>query len=192
MRTASYIKLSKNQLNKIGNSLIFLTNRLEGGLTKTKALKLLYILDELSIRKSGIPFFNLKYKVWKFGPVSEEIFVDLSSDTSLLKDYVSKASEEGSTYIVPVAEFSDDEFSDFDMELLEYVIGEFGSKTAKELVKYTHRRNSPWYHAAIENDVLDILDKEEVSNTEILVDMGTLISHDLRKNSIYQDFLEVN
>jgi uncharacterized phage-associated protein len=74
--------------------LIYLSQKM-GELSKTKALKLLYILDELAIKKSGIPFFNLKYKVWKFGPVSEEIFIDLSSDISLLKGYVERTSEEG-------------------------------------------------------------------------------------------------
>lgn len=58
-----YIKLSEEQIDKIGNSIIYFSQKIED-LSKTKVLKLLYILEELSIKKSGIPFFNLKYKLW--------------------------------------------------------------------------------------------------------------------------------
>lgn len=62
MGRTPYIKLSEEQIDKIGNSIIYFLQKIED-LSKTKVLKLLYILDELSIKKSGIPFFNLKYKL---------------------------------------------------------------------------------------------------------------------------------
>lgn len=187
----SYIKLSSNQIDKVGNSIIYLSEKI-GQLSKTKALKLIYILDELSIKKSGIPFFNLKYKVWKFGPVSEEIFIDLSSEITLLKNYIKKTSEEGATIIKPIVGFNDDEFSDNDIDLLNFVIKEFGGKTSKELVYYTHRKNSPWYNTAKQNSVLELLGNEEINNTELLIDMSSLINHDERKKAVYNDFIESN
>lgn len=187
----SYIKLSNNQIDKVGNAIIYLSDKISG-LSKTKALNLIYILDELSIKQSGIPFFNLKYKVWKFGPVSEEIFIDLSSEVTLLKKYIERTSEEGVTVIKPIVSFNDGEFSDNDIELLDYVIDQFGNKSAKELVFYTHRENSPWYNTAKENSVLDLLNNEEINNTELLIDMATLINHDERKKAIYGDYLEAN
>lgn len=189
MEKVSYIKLSENQVDKVGNSIIYLSEKI-GQLSKTKALKLVYILDELSIKKSGIPFFNLKYKVWKFGPVSEELFIDLSSETTLLKNYIERNSENGVTLIKPIVNFNDAEFSDNDIELLDFVIENFGSKTAKEIVGFTHRKNSPWYKTASENSVLELLEKEEINNTELVVDMGTLVEHDERKKAIYSDFIE--
>jgi uncharacterized phage-associated protein len=185
----TYIKLSPNQLDKIGNSIIYLSNNIPN-LSKTKALKLIYILDELSIKRSGIPFVNLKYKVWKFGPVSEEIFIDLSSEISLLKKYIERSSDDGTTLIKPIAKFNDDEFSDNDIELLDFVIEKFGNKTAKQLVNHTHRKNSPWYNTAKDYSVLELLEREEINNTEILVDMSSLINHDERKKIIYLDFIE--
>lgn len=191
MANISYIKLSDSQVDKVGNTIIYLAKNI-GELSKTKALKLIYILDELSIKKSGIPFFNLKYKLWKFGPVSEEIFIDLSSETTLLKNYIERSSEEGTTFIKPIAEFKDDEFSDNDIELLDFVIEKFGHKKAKDLVSFTHRKNSPWYLTATENSVLDLLLNEVINNTEILIDLSSLINHDERKKLIYQEFLEAN
>lgn len=185
----SYIKLSSNQIDKVGNAIIYLANKIPN-LSKTKALKLIYILDELSIKKSGIPYFNLKYKVWKFGPVSEEIFIDLSSETTLLKKYIERSAEEGTIVIIPISEFNDDEFSDNDIDLLDFVIEKFGDKTAKNLVAYTHRKNAPWHNTALENSVLELLESEEINNTDLLIDMGSLISHDERKKLIYSEFQE--
>lgn len=191
MLNLPYIKLSEYQIDKIGNTLIYLSNRI-GGLSKTKALKLIYILDELSILKSGIPFFNLKYKVWKFGPVSEEVFIDLSDEPVILKDYIDINTGETGTIIKPMTKFNDDEFSDNDIDLLDYVIEEFGHKSAKELVSYTHRPNSPWYNTAHQNSVLELLNNEEINNTEVVVDMSSLINHDERKKAIYNDYIESN
>ncbi|MDD2983849.1 MAG: DUF4065 domain-containing protein [Crocinitomicaceae bacterium] len=103
-----YIKLTDNQIDKVGSSIVYLSGKI-GKITKTQALKLIYILDELSIKKSGIPFFNLKYKVWKFGPVSEELFIDLSSEIAMLKKYVEKSNEGGASFLKPIIDFNDDE-----------------------------------------------------------------------------------
>lgn len=187
MSSIPYIKFTTDQIDKIGNTVIYLTERIPQ-LSKTKLLKLLYILDEISIKKSGIPFLNLKYKVWKFGPVSEELFIDLSSEPTLLDKFIDRDNE--GSYIKAKTAFNDDEFSDNDIELMNFVIDKFGNKSAKELVSYTHRINSPWYNTAKENSVLELLEKEIINNTEFLIDMRQIISHDERKLEIYSDYLE--
>lgn len=133
---------------------------------------------------------NLKYKVWKFGPVSEELFIDLSTEPTLLDKFIDR--ENNGHYIRTKAAFNDDEFSDNDIELMDFVIGKFGNKSAKELVSYTHRVNSPWHNTAKENAVLDLLEKEVINNTEFLIDMAQIIAHDERKLEIYSEYLETH
>jgi uncharacterized phage-associated protein len=191
MNNLTYIKYDSVQLEKIGHTVIYLSQKITS-LSKTKLLKLLYILDEISIKKSGLPFVNLKYKVWKFGPVSEEIFIDLSSETTLLSKYIKNTNNEGVGEICPKIAFSDDEFSDNDIDLMNFVIEKYGNASAKELVSYTHRVNSPWHTTAKENSVLHLLEKEEINNTELLIDMSTLIAHDPRKMEIYSEYLELH
>lgn len=186
MNKVAYNKFRADQLDKIGNTAIYLIDSI-GSLSKTKLLKLLYILDELSIKRSGLPFLNLQYKVWKFGPVSDEIFVDLSSESKLLSRYICK---EGDCYVA-VKPFVDDEFSDNDIALMDEVIKRFGRRSSRELISYTHRRGSPWYNAATANEVLDILEAEELNTTDILIDMGELVADDERKRRIYEDYIEV-
>jgi uncharacterized phage-associated protein len=187
MNSLHYVKYSSDQLEKIGNAVIYLADRIPE-LSKTKLLKLLYILDEISIKKSGIPILNLKYKVWKFGPVSEELFIDLSSESTLLEKYISRDGE--GNYITPKMDFNQDEFSENDIDLLNFVIEKYGNKTAKELVSYTHRVNSPWYITAKENSVLELLENESINNTEFLIDMSQIIAHDKRKFDLYLDYIE--
>ena len=191
MGTIAYIKFNDNQLQKIGHTVVYLSKNIHQ-LSKTKLLKLLYILDEISIKKSGIPFLNLKYKVWKFGPVSEELFIDLSSEPKLLENFIEKNNYEGISYVTPIVDFNDDEFSDNDIELMDFIIEKFGNKSAKELISYTHRINSPWYNTAKKNNVLELLENGTINNTEYLIDMGQLISHDDRRKEIYSDYIESN
>jgi Uncharacterized phage-associated protein len=183
----SYIIFKDEQLSKIGNTALYMAERIKF-LSKTKLLKLFYILDEFSTKKGGIPFVNLTYKVWKFGPVSEELFIDLSSGAPvLMRDFIKK---DDNDYIIPNARFNDDEFSDNDIELLDYVVAEFGNKDSNELIKYTHRENSLWHNAAKENGVLDLLEAEVLSNTEYVIDLSLLVEHDPIKSEIYRNYLE--
>jgi len=187
MNKVPYTKFNSEQLEKIGNAVVYLADRIPN-LSKTKLLKLLYILDEISIKKSGIPILNLKYKVWKFGPVSEELFIDLSSEPKLLEKFINR--ESGGDFIVSKVKFSEDEFSENDVELMDFVVEKYGNKTAKELVSYTHRVNSPWYNVAKENAVLELLESEEINSTEYLIDMSMVVSHDERKLEMYSEYLE--
>jgi len=181
---------TKEQVDKIGNTIVYLATEIQS-ISKTKLLKLLYILDEISIKKSGIPFLNLEYKVWKFGPVASDIFVELSSAPSMLKNYIErKATQEGHIVISPLAKFVDDEFTDNELDLLCFVVDKFKHSTVSELITFTHRKSSPWYNAAVKNLVYESLENELISSTDIKIDMRELINYDERKLKIYEDYLE--
>ncbi|WP_085534958.1 Panacea domain-containing protein [Massilibacteroides vaginae] len=186
MALKPYIIYNEEQLNKIGNTAIYLAERI-GYLSKTKLLKLFYILDEYSIQRGGIPFLDLTYKVWKYGPLSEEMFVDLSSSSpTQLKPYIKIEN----SYIKAKAKFNDDEFTDNDIELMDKVIELFGSKKSDELVAYTHRENSLWYNIAKEKNILKELQNGLISNTEFEIDLMDLLKHDPIKQSIYKSYKE--
>jgi hypothetical protein len=186
MKNGTYTEYSKEQLDKVGNAAIYLSERI-AQLSKTKFLKLLYILDELSIKQSGIPFFNLDYKVWKFGPVAEPIFIDLSSEMTLLAPFI-KSDKNG--HISAKKSFNDDEFSDNDIALMDRVIEDFGYKTAKELVFYTHNEDSLWNKTAKKHNVLALLEKETINSTNLYLNLADLVADDPRKKAIYEDYIE--
>ncbi|MBP9795872.1 MAG: SocA family protein, partial [Chitinophagales bacterium] len=172
-------------LNKVGNTAIYFADHIVD-LSKTKLLKLIYILDEFSIKSSGIPFFNLEYRAWKYGPVSEELFIDLSDDLTLLKTYI--GINDGN--IISASTFNDDEFSENDLNLMNSVTKDLGTKSAKELVYLTHRVNAPWHEEASENQALELLLDGTVAKTDYVLDMRCIIEHDERKMAIYEDLNE--
>jgi uncharacterized phage-associated protein len=147
---------SKNTISKTGNTVIYLSERIPN-LSKTKLLKLLYLIEECSAIKNNKPFIGINFEVWQAGPVAKDLYIDLSDENQpvLLNDFITKTDNDGATYIHAKLPFCDDEFSDNDIELLNDVIRKFGDKTAKQLVELTHKEDSAWYYVAKENELLD-------------------------------------
>lgn len=184
---------TKNELDKLGNALIFLCQKLSpyNQVSKTHLLKLIFIIEEVSIKKFGVPFFNLRFDVWKLGPVSKDLFVELSDEPALLFDYLTKEEvEKGRFSICPKREFSDDEFTDNEMEILEQVAERFKYCTAKELINFTHRKNSPWYNAAQKHGLVDALESGQINTTDIEIDLSEIIQEEEDKLAIYKSHKE--
>lgn len=182
-------KYSKNQIDKLGNALIYLIENM-GVLPKTSLLKLVYILDEYSVKKRSFPMFNLQYEIWKYGPVCQDLYIEFSDGTTLLKDYVKAENKENSTFISVNNKFNDDEFSDSDIDILDTIISKFSGKNTQYLVDFTHQTNSLWYTTASKNGVLESLLKKEINSTNLKIDFADLISHDENKLAFYNEHLE--
>lgn len=182
-----YYKLTPEQLNKVGNAMIFLSTKIPG-LQRTKLLKLLYILDEFSIEKSGIPFFNLQYKLWKLGPVPQEIFIELKDKLRHFDKYIRIEAD----CIHPKSAFCDDEFSDNDIDLLHFVAEKFKHTPGKNLVEYTHRPHSIWRDTAQRYNLYHELESGEIGSTDIILDLGEIVKHDKHKKNIYRQYVEEN
>lgn len=145
-------RYTKDIISKIGNAMIYIANNVNF-INKTKLLKLLYLLEECSIARHKTPFFGIDFKVWKFGPVAQEIYIDLSNDdTEIFSEYIATSKKGKSTSICPKKDFSDDEFSDNDIDTLNYIVGKFGNLSAEELVTFTHDLTL-WKIVVRENDL---------------------------------------
>lgn len=186
--------LSKEQIEKLGNTMIFLAERITP-LTKTHILKLIYIIEEISIRKYGLPFFNLKFQVWKFGPVSVDLFADLSDKPVLFSNFLDRKSDDENAIFTAKKAFSDDEFSQKEISLLEEITERFKYCTTRELVVHTHRKDSSWSRTAVKYGIKDQLEAGTLPTTQIEVDMTEYISDDPDKMAIYygqQEFYKLS
>lgn len=189
-----YFTYTKEEIDKIGNAIIYLAERIKP-LSKTKVLKLMYLIEEASVKKFGLPFFNLRFSVWMFGPVAKDLFIDLSSKPILLINYISREEKDGHSYIYPTKAFSDDEFSDNEIALMDLIINNFRDYSAEQLVTFTHREHSLWHSIAKENGVLELLEQQKLNNTEIEIDFSRLLDGDEHKKSMYlqhKDFLNIS
>lgn len=126
----------------IGNLMILLAVSCKP-LYHTKLLKLLYLIDEESVKRTGAPITWLNYKVWVHGPVTEDVFYSKLKGYNKFSDYVEfSIVDNGSCIIKPAADFDDGEFSDIDLDIIHDVIEKYGSKTSRQLVEQTHRVDS--------------------------------------------------
>ncbi|MBL7736495.1 MAG: SocA family protein [Chitinophagaceae bacterium] len=180
--------LTKQQVDKLGNTLIYLSSRV-GEFNKTKILKLLFLLDESSIKKYGYPFLGFDYYLWQHGPVLKEVFIDLSEELELLKDYIKRNKHDANIYEA-AKDFSDDEFSDNDISLMDDIIKFAKNKTAKDLVDYTHNENSLWQKSAIKNGVYEQLKNKKLSYTDHTIDFLLLFEDDNVLKERYESSLE--
>ncbi len=183
---------SNQEIDKIGNTLIFLVNNVTG-LTKTQALKFLYLLDEFSIKKFGVPFIGLKYEVWQYGPVAQDIFVELTEEQpKMLKDYISIELERYQQYqylyIKAKKDFVDDEFTDNDIDILELVVTKYKDFNASELSELTHAKNSLWYNIAEEYNLIEPFKNDRKRASNHLIDFSVIL--DEEKSEIYKSYNE--
>ena len=79
--------------DKIGNLLSYLTLK-NSSLSLTKALKLLYLIDEISVLESGSPITFLDYKVWENGPVAHELYDELKYGRKIVQGTIEYSLDE--------------------------------------------------------------------------------------------------
>lgn len=134
---------SDAQIDKIGHLLVYITDKL-GATSKTKLLKLVYIIEEEYIKKAGVSLTPLSFTHLPLGPVSTFINNQISKNRTPLNQYVHIEREGTLRSITPKIQFVDDEFSEFDLEIIDSVLNKFGKLSATELISYTHREGSIW------------------------------------------------
>ena len=178
----SGLKLNKDL---VGNLMLLLAEKCQP-LCQTKLLKLLYLIDEEATRRYGTPITWLSYRVWKLGPVAQDVFFAKYSGYNLFAEYV-KFDCQGNTSIVkPAAAFDDSEFSDLDMEVISDVVKRYGNLPAKKLVEITHQKGSLWSNTKERRHISFTADN---STSEAEIDFSELLD-DGMKRTVYYNALE--
>jgi uncharacterized phage-associated protein len=176
---------TKNQINKIGHTLIYLATHIPN-LNKTKLLKLLFFLEITAIKRSGFGFLNLSFDVWKLGPVAKDIFVELSSDEpTLFSDFISIERDVRSSIIKAKMPFNDDEFSDNDILLLDLIVDKYGTLNANDLIKLSHNKHLIWYKTAQRAGLIDLFEQNRLSVSDVEIDLSETIENDPEKRAFY-------
>lgn len=154
--------------DKIGNVLNYFASQIEY-LSMTKTLKLLYILDETSIKETGTPVTWLDYKVWENGPVAidvyneikhQEVFCYQGKELSLLQSIqlekkfnTDRNIEE--VYLKPNGDFDRTIFNRYELKLLETIVFKYGNWNATELINFLHEEGSLWHKMVSEHNLID-------------------------------------
>ena len=179
---------AETEKNRVGNTLIYLAERISD-LSKTKLLKLVYLLDVYTTKQTGIPFLGLRYEVWRMGPVNQDLYAEFSSSSKIFDNYVDIDNTGAFPVIRPKKSFEDDEFSDQDIDILDAVIEKYGAYQANELSLITHKPGGLWDTAAEKNGLKDFFNNSQTHTTNCLINLKDLLDDDVKKQK-YEGYLE--
>lgn len=177
------------KIAKVGNLLHYISAKCKV-LYLTKALKLLYIIDETSIGETGSPVTWLEYKVWKMGPVSLDVYNDIRYQRELFNDKVRFTDVKKSNWthpgvlISPVGEFEDDEFSDYEISLIDRIINKHKKDNSDALIRFLHEEESLWSQEVSRNNLKTYFKSHNTS--PVVIDLTRKIQGDPFKLELYE------
>lgn len=120
--------------------LISLFNKDNKEVTQLQVQKIMYFFEAYYMCIKDVDkLYDCNFNAWAFGPVSIPLYQDLKKfgDSNIILNDKQK-------------EFSQNITED-KKRILKYIYTVFGNLSAMELVKLTHRKDSPWYSKWIEN-----------------------------------------
>lgn len=113
-----------------------------GKINKLKALKLVFFADRYHLRQYGRPISNDRYLAMNFGPVASSC-KDLAEMSDFLgteeKRYAEQYLEPNGHDYQSKSDSDHSEFSETDLEALEFVWNEYGPRGEFELANLTHQ-----------------------------------------------------
>ena len=151
-----------------------------------KLLKMVYLIDEESVRRRAIPLTWLDYYAWKKGPVAPEVY-DLKKGA--FSDFVSckEINDKWRVSSVKTAEYLIKKdmsvFSEWECSLIDEVYRKYGEKDADELTDETHQENSLWSQVVKEN----CLDFSVSPKSDYKIDLNRLNDSDEAAQLAYED-----
>lgn len=169
---------------KIGNLMVYILKH-QGIVFHTQLIKLLYLIDETAVKDDGIPVTWLDYKAWQFGPVAPETYY-IKYRQSVFDSFVSLYENnigENKLLLFPKVDFDDSEFSDYEMDIIDDVLKEYGTKSPSQLLNVTHEPGSLWDQTRLQYGI----DFTKTKKTDISLDFTKLIKDDNLKLMKYRE-----
>jgi len=145
-------------LDKISHIILFFSERTDTW--KTKLNKLLFYTDFLAFKHSGYGISGLDYRAIQMGPVPakfEDIYNQIANDGNIVeREYMTLDNGNYGSVFQPKTDFNSTLFSDFELEVLDYIANELIDLTPSEIIEKSHQE-SAW----IKN--FDEMDKKIIS-----------------------------
>jgi len=191
--------------DKAFNALVYFAENIKP-LYLTKAIKLLYIADEMAIRQSGVPVTWLNYKAWKLGPVAEDVYQKVKSahlghqkgDGSHSISHLVVSSRSGALgdgiLLEPAKAFDDSQFSDYDIDILDTVIRQYGKLNSDQLIDILHAEGTLWHKKVVANN-LDEQFALKNNRSDFIIELTELLDTDFKKSAFevaYRSYLMQN
>ena len=181
-------KFSEPNRQKLGNAVAYIAKHARYPY-KTEILKLLFLMEERMVQKAHVPFLGIPFNTWRMGPVSIDVFEELSDGPVLLSDFITLEYSGQGNKVTAKKDFCDDEFSDYEINMMEEVMKQYGWMNSDQLIAETHKVGSLWYQSAEEAGLLRDFEMKRASISNVVIDMARGLSDADREH--YQDTLNI-
>lgn len=109
-----------------------------------KLLKLTYIAYGWVIAVLNVKLFEEEIEAWKYGPVIPSIYHEFKHFGSApIEDSYAQEYDPFEDFVARIPKVSNKNEADI-AEVLELVWGIYGDKSATELMRMTHKKDTPW------------------------------------------------
>lgn len=180
-------RFSETSRVRLGNAVMYIAAHAKYPY-KTEVLKLLYLMEERMVQKYHVPMLSIPFSVWRLGPVSVDVFEELSDGPVLLDDFISLPFNGQGIIVKPVKDFDADEFSDAELQVMAEVMARYGQMNSEELIAETHKEGSLWRETAKEHGLLEDFEECRANSSNVVIDMGRQLCPDDR--DYYYETLE--
>ena len=181
-------KFSESNRQKLGNAVNFIAAHARYPY-KTEVLKLLFLMEERMVQQAHVPFLGIPFNAWRMGPVSVNVFEELSDGPVLLADFIALESNGQGIRVTPKKDFCDDEFSNQEIQMMEDVMELYGWMNSDQLIAETHKKGSLWHQAVEEAGLLKDFEMNKANTSNVVIDMARGLSDADRE--FYEDTLNI-
>ena len=123
--------------SKIGNLLAYISSKIED-INLRKLIKLVFLIDEESVRSRGISVTWLTYYAWEKGPVAPCIY-EIKDRGGIFSKYISvHRNREEKVIITPFVDKNESsiQFSKKELRLIDSIIDKYGQLSADDLCSH--------------------------------------------------------
>ena len=181
-------KFSESNRQKLGNAVNYIAAHARYPY-KAEVLKLLFLMEERMVQQAHVPFLGIPFNTWRMGPVSVDVFEELSDGPVLLADFIALEFNGTGIKVTPKKEFCDDEFSTEELRMMEAVMAEYGWMNSEQLIAETHKEGSLWRDTAKEAGLLKDFEMKRANTSNVVIDMARGLSDADRE--FYEDTLNI-
>jgi uncharacterized phage-associated protein len=148
----------KNNFSALENCIIYLVDNLQGELTRTKLVKLLFLADLNYYRQKGGSLTEVTYYSYFYGPFSEKIMEAINNLNGFEIEEHCGINPEGKEYytyaIGKNPRCSEIELVPEGKDVLDSIINQFGYMPLNDLLDYVYK--SEPYRKCKKGDVIDL------------------------------------
>ena len=181
-------KFSESNRQKLGNAVVYIALHAHYPY-KTEILRLLFLMEERMVQQAYVPFLGIPYNAWRLGPVSVDVFEELSDGPVLLSDFISLECHGQGMRVTAKQDFCDDEFSDGEICMMEEVMRQYGSMNSEQLIAETRKKGSLWQLTVAEAGLERDLEMKRASTSNVIIDMARGLS--IADREFYEDTLNI-